>query len=263
MPILLVEDSAPNRLVATAILSKAGYRVEAVENGLQAVRAVKQNRYGLVLMDIAMPEMDGLEATRTIRALEGDSERVPIVAMTAGAFDEDRQRCFEAGMNDFVSKPVVRADLLKAVERWLEGAAESQTRRIRIAGAGTALLDDKVLHQLEEDVSADLLPGMVKAFIAEVRRRLPDIESAVEDGDMKSAASEAHALKGASGTFGASVLRAAALELEQAAIEGRADVLGARLSSLLGASRDTLEVMERRLEIESESGQRQTQGTHR
>lgn len=121
LPILLVEDSAPNRLVATAILSKAGYAVETAENGLQAVHAVKHNRYGLVLMDIAMPEMDGLEATRTIRRLEGEPARVPIVAMTAGAFEEDRQRCLEAGMSDFLSKPVVRADLLKAVERWLLG----------------------------------------------------------------------------------------------------------------------------------------------
>jgi PAS domain S-box-containing protein len=128
MPILLVEDSAPNRLVATAILSKAGYRVEAVENGLQAVHAVKHKKYGLVLMDVAMPEMDGLEATRTIRRLKGDPARVPIVAMTAGAFDEDKARCLDAGMNDFVSKPLVRADLLNAVDSWLEGVAGSEPR---------------------------------------------------------------------------------------------------------------------------------------
>jgi CheY-like chemotaxis protein len=127
LPILLVEDSEPNRLVATAILSKSGYRVETAENGVQALSAVKQNRYGLVLMDVAMPEMDGLEATRTIRGLEGERGRVPIVAMTAGAFEEDKRRCIEAGMNDFVSKPVVRADLLKVVEHWLEMAAASET----------------------------------------------------------------------------------------------------------------------------------------
>jgi PAS domain S-box-containing protein len=128
MPILLVEDSAPNRLVATAILSKAGYRVETAENGLQALSAVKNNQYGLVLMDVAMPEMDGLEATRTIRGLDGERGRIPIVAMTAGAFDEDRQRCLDAGMNDFVSKPVMRADLLSAVERWLDASAVPESR---------------------------------------------------------------------------------------------------------------------------------------
>jgi PAS domain S-box-containing protein len=119
-PILLVEDSRPNRLVAEAILSKAGYRVEMAENGLEAVSAVKQKGYGLVLMDVAMPEMDGLEATRAIRALAGAPGRVPIVAMTAGAFGEDRQQCLEAGMDDHLSKPVVRAELMRAVERWLK-----------------------------------------------------------------------------------------------------------------------------------------------
>ena len=118
--ILLVEDSPPNRMVATTILAKAGYRVETAENGLEAVQAVRRNRYGLVLMDIHMPEMDGIEATRIIRGLAGEAARVPIVAMTAGAFDEDRERCLAAGMNDFLAKPVVRAGLLRVVERWLE-----------------------------------------------------------------------------------------------------------------------------------------------
>ena len=125
MPILLVEDSAPNRLVATAILSKAGYSVETAENGLLAVAAVKKRRYGLVLMDIAMPEMDGFEAARTIRALEGETGTVPIVAMTAGAFNEDKQRCLDAVMDDYLSKPVVRAELFRAVDQWLK-APESK-----------------------------------------------------------------------------------------------------------------------------------------
>jgi CheY-like chemotaxis protein len=120
LPILLVEDSRPNRLVAEAILSKAGYRVETAENGLQAVSAVKEKGYGLVLMDVAMPEMDGLEATRAIRALAGAPGRVPIVAMTAGAFGEDRQQCLEAGMDDHLSKPIVRAELMQALDRWLK-----------------------------------------------------------------------------------------------------------------------------------------------
>jgi HPt (histidine-containing phosphotransfer) domain-containing protein len=205
-------------------------------------------------MDIAMPEMDGLEATRTIRGLEGEPGRVPIVAMTAGAFDEDRQRCLEAGMNDFVSKPVARADLLKAVERWLDAVAGSESEGVNGTNTGAGLLDDKVLHQLEEDVTSELFPGMIETFMAEVRRRLPDIEKAVEKGDTRAVGSEAHALKGAAGTFGASGLQAVALELEQAASEGRADIVGARLPSLLAAARDTLEVMERRFGIESESG---------
>jgi two-component system sensor histidine kinase/response regulator len=133
MPILLVEDSPPNRLVATAILSKAGYSVDTAENGLQALAAVTERRYGLVLMDIAMAEMDGFEATRAIRALGGEPSRVPIVAMTAGAFDEDKQRCLDAGMNDYLSKPVVRAELLNAVDRWLKRADTDGSRQAQDA----------------------------------------------------------------------------------------------------------------------------------
>lgn len=120
LPILLVEDSAPNRLVAKSILAKAGYAVDTVENGLQAVSAVQEKCYGLVLMDVAMPEMDGLEATRAIRSLPGEAARVPIVAMTAGAFSEDKQQCLDAGMNGHLTKPIVRADLMRAVDRWLK-----------------------------------------------------------------------------------------------------------------------------------------------
>ena len=265
-PILLVEDSEPNRLVATAILSKAGYRVETAENGLQAVYAVKNNDYGLVLMDVAMPEMDGLEATRTIRSLEGERARVPIVAMTAGAFDEDKQRCLKAGMNDFVSKPVVRADFLKAVERWIEGSSAApspDTQSISETSDVTRLLDDAVLRELEQDVTADLLPSMVKIFIEEARRRLSCIEKAVLDDDMRLLANETHALKGAAGTFGAPALQEAAFELELAGKEGSVQVAGARLPSLIAVARDTLSLMEKRFGIEREIGKQETAGPHR
>jgi CheY-like chemotaxis protein len=145
----LVEDSAPNRLVATAILSKAGYSVDTAENGVQAVSAVTRRPYGLVLMDIAMPEMDGLEATQTIRALGGKPSDVPIVAMTAGAFDEDKQRCLDAGMDDYLSKPIVRAELLSAVDRWLKRSEAGEGRRTRpnAESATGASVDIEVLEE--------------------------------------------------------------------------------------------------------------------
>ena len=122
-PILVVDDSEANRLVMTTILAKAGYRTEIAENGRLALAAVRHRPYGLVLMDVAMPEMDGLEATRAIRALPGERGRLPIIATTAAAFVEDRQRCLEAGMNDYLSKPLVRGDLLGMIARWLPAGA--------------------------------------------------------------------------------------------------------------------------------------------
>jgi len=116
--ILLVEDSPANQLVARAHLVKAGYRVDIAGSGGEAVAAVEETPYHLVLMDVQMPGMDGLEATRAIRALPGRGARVPIVAMTANAMQGDRDRCLAAGMDDYVAKPVRREDLLGKVRDW-------------------------------------------------------------------------------------------------------------------------------------------------
>jgi CheY-like chemotaxis protein/HPt (histidine-containing phosphotransfer) domain-containing protein len=215
------------------------------ENGLQAVAAVKEKDYGLVLMDVAMPEMDGLEATRTIRALAGERARVPIVAMTAGAFPEDKQRCLDVGMNDHLSKPVVRADLLSAVDRWLTGSAP-RTRPAGEQDPAQVLLDEAVLAELEEEVTAELFPAMVDAFVAEVQRRLPIIGRAAGERDMGSVGGEAHALKGVAGTFGATALQARALELERAAKEDRADLVVDRVPALMTVAKDTLAAMAHR-----------------
>jgi len=106
-----------NQLVGAKLLEKMGHRVDIAANGLEAVNAVETLPYDLVFMDIQMPEMDGLEATRVIRKLESSVSNVPIVAMTANAMDGDRERCVESGMNDYLSKPVKRGDLLDMLEK--------------------------------------------------------------------------------------------------------------------------------------------------
>ena len=125
--ILLVEDNAVNQTVATAMLTAAHpYDVQIAENGHLAVQLLQQKQIDLVLMDVQMPRLDGLEATRQIRALDNGAAEVPIIGMTAHAFAEDREACLAAGMNDYISKPVDRALLLKKVARWL---ADPQMRR--------------------------------------------------------------------------------------------------------------------------------------
>jgi PAS domain S-box-containing protein len=119
--ILLVEDNAVNQRIAEAMLSRAGLETVVAANGRQAVDLLAQGGFDLVLMDVQMPEMDGLEATAAIRALEaaaGGPVRTPVIAMTANAMSGDRQRCLEAGMDDYVSKPFVQAELLAAIRRW-------------------------------------------------------------------------------------------------------------------------------------------------
>lgn len=117
--ILLVEDDAINRAVAVGMLKHAGLVVDTAENGLLALERVARNDYALILMDMQMPRMDGLEATKRLRATRR-GERTPIVAMTANAFVEDKQRCMQAGMNDFITKPVTPAILFATVLHWLD-----------------------------------------------------------------------------------------------------------------------------------------------
>jgi CheY-like chemotaxis protein len=116
---LLAEDNPINRKLAVTLLQMAGYRVDTVENGEQAVQAVQQNRYSLVLMDVQMPEMDGLEATGKIRSLPDENRCTPIIAMTAHAMKGDRERCLQAGMDDYVTKPLRPDELFKMIARWV------------------------------------------------------------------------------------------------------------------------------------------------
>ncbi len=124
--VLVVDDNPTNQMVATAMLAKLGYVSEVVSDGRQAVVAVARTRYAVVLMDCQMPVMDGYQATQAIRAGEGDGARVPIIAMTANALAEDRDRCVAAGMDDHLAKPITRASLERALSLWTTDAGRSQ-----------------------------------------------------------------------------------------------------------------------------------------
>jgi PAS domain S-box-containing protein len=126
--VLLAEDNQVNALLATALLSRAGHRVDPVANGLEAIEALGRADYDVVLMDVHMPEMDGLEATRRIRALSGPKSTTPIIAVTANAMDDDRRRCLDAGMNDFVTKPIAPGALFEVLLRTTHEGAEVQER---------------------------------------------------------------------------------------------------------------------------------------
>jgi CheY-like chemotaxis protein len=117
--ILLVEDNKINQKVATVLLERMGYSVNVAENGLEGVAAASKQRYALILMDMQMPEMDGLEATRHIR-LGGVNQHCPIVALTANAMQSDHDQCLEAGMNDFLSKPFNRERLATCLQNWIK-----------------------------------------------------------------------------------------------------------------------------------------------
>jgi len=118
LKVLVAEDNRPNQLVAKAILENKGYIVEIVEDGVKAVEAVENGDYDIVLMDVQMPRMDGVEATQSIRALDSDKRSIPIIAVTANAMVGDRDSYLAAGMDDYVSKPIDSKVLVATIERW-------------------------------------------------------------------------------------------------------------------------------------------------
>jgi CheY-like chemotaxis protein len=123
--ILLVEDHKINQKLALALIHRLGYTVELAENGIEAVAAASRKRYRLILMDMQMPGMDGLEATLKIRSVPGPCQGMPIVALTANAMLSDQEACRAAGMNDFLSKPFNREILAACLERWISPSAET------------------------------------------------------------------------------------------------------------------------------------------
>jgi len=217
--ILLAEDNITNQKIGLKMLEKMGYRADAVANGLEAIEALESVPYDLVLMDIQMPEMDGLEATAAIRKKEeATGARIPIIAMTAHAMKDDREMCFEAGMDDHVAKPVQPQKLAEAIERWL-GAGGGEDRANEHEVESKAAFDrDGLLERLGGD--EDLLRQIAEVFLKDAPEQMLSLKDAIQKGDATLAERLAHTLKGASANVGANVLQELAAQMEITGKEG-------------------------------------------
>ncbi len=225
--LLLVEDVELNRMVALGVLENAGFKVDVAENGLQVLEVLRRegaSKYAAVLMDIEMPEMDGITATRKIREELGYSD-LPVIAMTAHALAEERERCAEAGMNDHISKPFEAAELISTINRWIQLRGDGQKAVEQEAGrdddAAPMAYDFPVVFDLEETVRRLMLPRetatkLFQKFLRDYAEFPAKLADQVSGNDLEEAVRMAHSLKGVASSLGLVMLGDIAAEVEGA-----------------------------------------------
>jgi signal transduction histidine kinase/CheY-like chemotaxis protein/HPt (histidine-containing phosphotransfer) domain-containing protein len=225
--VLLAEDNLVNQRVAVRMLEQLGCLVDVAVDGERAIAALESATYDLVIMDCQMPVMDGFEATRAIRQREGTNRHTPIIAMTANAMTGDRERCLEAGMDGYLTKPVRQDELTAAVSRWLPSRAPEPKREKRAAKRGQdrrsgdtvepTLVDLEHLRGLRDIGGADsagFMTELVKAFESEGTEELDQIRASVAVDDAAALVRSAHRLKGSSLNLGCEAMAQTAGELE-------------------------------------------------
>jgi CheY-like chemotaxis protein len=220
--ILLAEDNPVNQTVAALMLAGGGYRVDPVSDGAAAVRAVTSGAYDAVLMDCQMPGMDGYQATRAIRALDGGAGQIPIIAMTAGAHEEDRRRCLAEGMDDYITKPISKAALLDLVERTIGSGAGPPPPSDGDGGGPT--LDPVVLadlQQLGRVAGMDFLGELAEQFVHDTELGLRALRVAMVNGDANGVSRWARRIRDAAVQLGGRRLASSAHHL---ATSGLSDI---------------------------------------
>ncbi|MCI0470542.1 MAG: ATP-binding protein, partial [Candidatus Aminicenantes bacterium] len=260
--ILLVEDYATNREIAVAHLTGAGFQVDCVRSGQEAVTAARGKRYDIILMDVQMPGMDGYEATRRIRSSRSKTKNpgIPIIAMTANVYPEDREKCFTSGMNDIIPKPIRRRQFIMTVDYWIkisrntpgfkagednaEYTAENAGENIMKTANGAKDREDRdqpgkppgendkseiidYERALEEfDGDKELLDNLIDRFMGNIEKQLPELADMLENNAPEKIRFEAHKIKGGAANLAAVPLSAAARRLEAIAETG--DLTAAR-----------------------------------
>ena len=263
LKILLVEDNSTNQKLALLMLERFGYRADVAANGLEALQALHRQEYDLVFMDVQMPEMDGLEATVRLRS-ELPVDRQPrVIAMTASAMQGDRERCLQAGMNDYISKPISAGDLAAALKRSQPGGLVVPPEQVAepvepVAQPGQLpaydpdVLDINAIQLLQRTLgkrSKEMLPTLVDTYFQDSNQILADAHQALEQGKAEDLRRAAHTLKSNSASFGAMRLSRLCLEMETRAKAGQLQDAAGLLEQIRGQhdrSRAALEDFMRR-----------------
>jgi two-component system sensor histidine kinase/response regulator len=225
LQVLVAEDNQVNQFVATRIFEKLGHQVTVVSNGREALSAVQAGKFDLVVMDVQMPEMDGLDATTAIRAWEKTAgTHIPIVAMTAHAMKGDRERCLAAGMDGYTSKPIRIRDLEQTIAQLINPPNLAQVQVSEADQADDVIDRAALLGGVDGD--RRLLRELIRLFLADCPQRLAEIKEAIRRGDAGALGRAAHTLKGSVGNFAAKNAFAAAQRLELIGSGGDLDTAG-------------------------------------
>ncbi len=254
LKILLAEDNAVNRKLATKLLEKLGQNVVAVENGLEVLDTLNRDNYDLILMDIQMPEMDGIEATRKIREAENEDKHIPIVAFTAHAMKGDRESFLDAGMDDYLSKPLKFDQLYELIRRYSQ---QKNVPRDTYHGTRNAdlLLD---IEEFKKRVGGDedLIGELFGIYADECEEKLNGIRIAVEEKDSEKLENSAHNLKGASANISAKTVYETAYELEKMGVSkdmSQADNVLKRLEDNLSETIEQIKILRTKFEMPKEN----------
>ncbi|MGV8120228.1 MAG: response regulator [Candidatus Xenobiia bacterium LiM19] len=256
--VLLVEDNEINQQIASELLEKAGLVVAVANNGREGLQAVEKDDYDVVLMDIQMPEMDGMEATRRIRAIrKAGVDKLPILAMTANAMAGDRERSLEAGMNDHVTKPIDPEELFSALLRWIkpgerkapEGSAEHPEGEEKQAGK-ESVPEIPEMPGIDSKAGIERVGGNVRLyrellgkFVRDNAQAHQDVIDALAGNDRELAQRIAHTVKGTSGNIGASDLSTASAAVESAIAKNDQEALPAAMAAFQECLRALMEVL--------------------
>jgi signal transduction histidine kinase/DNA-binding LytR/AlgR family response regulator len=252
--ILLAEDNVINQKVARSILNKLGYKTDVVANGLEAVHALELIDYDLVLMDCQMPEMDGFESTAVIRNPGSKvlNHRVTVIAMTANAMKGDREACLEAGMDDYLSKPVKKEELAMVLEKWLKretpeknpvGTAAETSAETPGNPQGKLLLFDKTALLDNFDGDMDITNSILEDALIEIPKGVKLLQEYCQGDDIQAIRRQAHNIKGMAANLCTPALQDTAYRIEMAAKNDDATLIRKLLSELEQAMRMTIEAI--------------------
>ncbi len=241
LKILIAEDNMVNQKVALKILDKIGFRADIVGNGLEVLEAIQKISYDIILMDILMPEMDGIETTKQIIEKYKQSDRPKIIAMTANAMQGDKEICLEAGMDDYISKPIRIEEVHDVISKWSEKIAEEKNRMVNyLIGKKieNKLVDEsKITFYNDVQTEEDLVfyVELLDIYISELPKTILNIKKSLNEKDTKQLRFHAHKLKGSSVTLNVEVMSDYAIHLEQLAkqdnVNGEADKIFSDLES--------------------------------